>query len=120
MTDYAIAHVAGGDTHVLAEACAKQLRDTEGHNLGFLYVTDELAGALDGIVKLLKARTGISNWVGTVGRGTHPVTAMRGDHWQANFSATVSRNLLLRARTQVLGRRAFCQARSSALVARYL
>ena len=65
MTDYAIAHVAGGDTHVLAEACAKQLRDTEGHNLGFLYVTDELAGALDGIVKLLKARTGISNWVGT-------------------------------------------------------
>ena len=63
MTDFAIAHVVGGETRVLAEACAERLRDSDGHNLGFLYVTDELAGTLDSIVELLKARTGISNWV---------------------------------------------------------
>ena len=69
MTDFAIAHVADGEARALAEALAAQLRDIDGHNLGFLYVTNQLAGALDEIVKILKARSSIGNWVGTVGLG---------------------------------------------------
>ena len=69
MTDFTIAHVADGEARALAEAVAAQLRDIDGHNLGFLYVTNQLAGALDEIVKILKARSCISNWVGTVGLG---------------------------------------------------
>ena len=69
MTDFAIAHVADGEARALAEAVAAQLRDIDGHNLGFLYVTNQLAGALDEIVKILKARSSIRNWVGTVGLG---------------------------------------------------
>ena len=69
MTDFAIAHVADGEARALAEALAAQLQDIDGHNLGFLYVTNQLASSLDEIVKVLKARSSISNWVGTVGLG---------------------------------------------------
>ena len=48
MTDFTIAHVADGEARALAEACAVRLRDNDGHNLGFLYVTNQLAN----IVKL--------------------------------------------------------------------
>ncbi len=69
MTDFAIAHVADGEARALAEALAAQLGDIDGHNLGFLYVTNQLAGSLGEIVEILKARSSISNWVGTVGLG---------------------------------------------------
>lgn len=40
-----------------------------GANLGFLYVSDRLAGAAAEIVTHLKEATGVSQWVGTVGVG---------------------------------------------------
>ncbi len=69
MTDFALAHAADAEPSALADACADQLHGIDGHNLGFLYVTDPLAGALDEIVEILKARCGIGDWVGTVGMG---------------------------------------------------
>lgn len=69
MTDFAIAHATDAEPRALAEACAAQLRGAGGHTLGFLYVTDPLAGALPDIVEVLRAKSGISDWVGTVGLG---------------------------------------------------
>ena len=69
MTQYALAHAADGTAADLVEQCAAQLRDVTDHTLGFLYVTDPLAGDLDAIVATLKARTSVQNWVGTVGIG---------------------------------------------------
>ncbi len=39
------------------------------HQLGFLYVTDAYADALDDIAVFLRQTTGVRNWVGTVGLG---------------------------------------------------
>ncbi|MGI9414345.1 MAG: FIST signal transduction protein, partial [Hyphomicrobiales bacterium] len=69
MTDFASAHAADGEARALAEACAAQLGDPDGHTLGFVYATDPLAGALGDIVEILKSRTGIADWIGTVGIG---------------------------------------------------
>ena len=69
MTDFATAHVADGEARPLAEALIGELGDIDGHTIGFLYVTDQLAGSLNDIVDILKARSGIGNWVGTVGLG---------------------------------------------------
>lgn len=40
-----------------------------GANLGFLYVSDQVAGAVPKITEVLRRTTGIEDWVGTVGRG---------------------------------------------------
>lgn len=69
MTDFASAHAADADARALAEACAAQLGDASGHTLGFVYVTDPLAGDLEEIVGILQSGTGIADWVGTVGIG---------------------------------------------------
>ena len=69
MTDFAAAHAADADARSLAEACATQLRDVNGHTLGFVYVTHPLAESLGEIVDILTSRTGISDWAGTVGIG---------------------------------------------------
>lgn len=69
MTDFAVAHAADGEPRALTEACIALLEGVEGHTLGFLYVTNQMAGVLDGVVALLKAKTGIEDWVGTVGFG---------------------------------------------------
>ena len=69
MTDFAVTQVADGEPGALAEALAAKLEGFSGHNLGFLYVTNPLAGSLDEIVSVLKSRSGIGDWVGTVGFG---------------------------------------------------
>ena len=69
MTDFALAQSADGSPSLLAQACANQLRNVHGHNLGFIYVTAPLAGALQEIVGILKDRSSIKDWFGTVGFG---------------------------------------------------
>ncbi len=69
MTEFAIAHASDADLRTLAENCASQLEHARGHTVGFLYVTHPLAGAFGDIVEILKARTGVQNWFGTVGVG---------------------------------------------------
>ena len=63
--------------HASAEApeaaitrCLAQLTPVpEGANIGFLYVTDPLAPALDATIKLFTSETGISRWIGSVAHG---------------------------------------------------
>jgi len=53
-----------------AAECLEQLGTPEArHNLGFLYVTDVYASRIQDILELLRMRTGVEHWVGTVGIG---------------------------------------------------
>lgn len=70
------AHSAHTDWTVAVEECLLLLaqhagdeRFTRSPNLGFIYLTDALAAHAEQILTLLKARTGIPNWVGAVGAG---------------------------------------------------
>ncbi len=69
MSSFAIAQAVDGEVETLVEQCIHQLSATEGHTLGFLYVTDPLVGSFEKIVSALKAGTGVDDWVGTVGYG---------------------------------------------------
>lgn len=68
-------HARGDDWSAAANACADQLGASLGDkvpgdaNLGFVYVTDSLAGDLDKITATLVQRSGIADWVGTTGIG---------------------------------------------------
>ncbi|MGE0748559.1 MAG: FIST N-terminal domain-containing protein [Rhodospirillales bacterium] len=69
-TAFRLAHASGGGWSEMTEACLLQL----GHlpddtNLGFVYVTDSLDDELPQITARLKERTGIADWVGTIGFG---------------------------------------------------
>jgi len=64
------AHASGDGWAAVAKACADQLGTLPpAANLGFLYVTDALAGDLASILTFLRERTRIADWVGTVGLG---------------------------------------------------
>ncbi|MFN9129943.1 MAG: FIST N-terminal domain-containing protein [bacterium] len=53
-----------------AEACARTIAESGiGANLGFVYVTDAHAENLQAIVDLLRSRSGVAHWVGTIGIG---------------------------------------------------
>lgn len=66
---FRVAH-ASGDWARAAKDCVTQLEADPGEaNLGFLYVTDVLADDLPSILTFLRERTGIEDWVGTVGVG---------------------------------------------------
>lgn len=68
--DFRLAHAAGGDGSALAERCIEQLAGAPaGASLGFLYVTDALAGDFPRIAQRLREATGIVDWVGTIGFG---------------------------------------------------
>jgi small ligand-binding sensory domain FIST len=72
MTGAFAAGCAGGsqEWQAICEDALDDLGDPpDGANLGFLYVTDVLAHALPGITDMLRARTGVEEWVGTVGMG---------------------------------------------------
>lgn len=70
------AHAAHPDWTVAVEECLLLLAQQSGAagfvrepNLGFVYITDTLARYADGILSMLKARTGISSWVGASAAG---------------------------------------------------
>ena len=64
------ASAAGRDWGTVAKACADGLGELPaGANLGLLYTTGELAGDLGSILTFMRERTGIEDWVGTVGVG---------------------------------------------------
>lgn len=67
-TAFRFAHAANADWQAAAEACLPALAGPPA-TLGFLYVTDLLAGHMGEILELLKQRTGCPHWVGTVGSG---------------------------------------------------
>jgi len=66
------AHGTGRDWGQAAKAAADALQSAglpDGANLGFLYVSDLLADDLGSILTFLRSRTGIRDWVGTIGIG---------------------------------------------------
>jgi small ligand-binding sensory domain FIST len=69
MSGFRAAHAAGPWRAAL-DSCLAALGPPRGTGgLGFLYVTDHLAGALPAIVEALTRHTGTTDWVGTVGLG---------------------------------------------------
>ncbi len=63
-------HAVGEDWGMTAKACLEQLGPIPAQaNLGFLYATDGFANDLASILTFLRERTGIQDWVGTVGLG---------------------------------------------------
>lgn len=70
MTPFRFAHAAAEDWAHAAKACADGLLPLPaGANLGFVYATDHLAEDLGSVLTYLKQKTGIANWVGSVGLG---------------------------------------------------
>jgi small ligand-binding sensory domain FIST len=70
MTWFRAAHAQSEDWMVAAKGCIASLGELSADaNIGFIYVTDHLAGDLQSLVTYLGQRTGIINWVGTVGLG---------------------------------------------------
>lgn len=63
-------HAAGAAWQPVVQRCLDSLgRIPADANLGFVYVTDALANDLQRVLELLRAETGIADWVGTVGLG---------------------------------------------------
>jgi small ligand-binding sensory domain FIST len=60
----------GEDWQSVLAGCLENL-DLNGHgsNFGFLYITDPLAPYLNQFLDELRARTGVNDWIGTVGAG---------------------------------------------------
>ncbi len=70
MTPFRTAHAGGDDWRQAANTCADILGDSAaGVRLGFLYITDHLAEHLGDVLEVMRKRTGILEWVGTVGMG---------------------------------------------------
>ena len=68
--DFRAAHATAPAWRDAAAAILVELGNlTTKHQLGFLYVTDSFADALDEIVDFLRETTGVRQWVGTVGFG---------------------------------------------------
>jgi small ligand-binding sensory domain FIST len=68
MTRFAYAHAAGADWERCVAECAERIgRGRQG--LGFVYFTEALAPQAGRIVAALRERTGVEDWVGTVGVG---------------------------------------------------
>ncbi len=68
MSAFACAHARGDTWRECVEACAGRLGHPGG-GLGFVYFTDTLAPYAESIVGELRNRTGVADWVGTVGIG---------------------------------------------------
>lgn len=86
---FRVAHASGDWAHA-AKDCVSQLEaDPREANLGFLYVTDVLADDLPSILTFLRERTGIEDWVGTVGVG---VCATGTEYFDAPAMAVMTGN----------------------------
>jgi small ligand-binding sensory domain FIST len=70
MAVFRAAHATGGDWRELVAQISERLNvAAHGDNIGLLYATDYLARHLGEILTELRQRTGITEWVGTVGIG---------------------------------------------------
>ncbi len=70
MRNFGYGHAAGSNWRTIVERCLEQAgTHAPGANLGFLYANDVFSGQLDEILDVLRERTGVQQWVGTVGVG---------------------------------------------------
>ena len=68
MSLFRAAHAAGANWRECVEGCADRI-GRPGGGLGFVYFTDTLVDFSGEILGVLRERTGVSDWVGTVGTG---------------------------------------------------
>ncbi|MGB5261775.1 MAG: FIST N-terminal domain-containing protein [Gammaproteobacteria bacterium] len=69
-TSFRATCATGDDWEAIADRCLAELcSEPVTANLGFLYVTDALAPHLDSLLQRLREKTGVQDWVGTVGAG---------------------------------------------------
>ena len=66
---FASGHAAAPDWQEAVRSVAAQLGDLDDHDIGFVYVTDHIAGHLHDVAGFLEAATGLDKWCGTVGIG---------------------------------------------------
>ncbi|MGB0670387.1 MAG: FIST signal transduction protein [Rhodospirillales bacterium] len=96
MTAFRAAHGQADDWAHCAKLCADGLTPLpEGANLGFVYLTDELAEDTGSVLTYLRQKTGIEAWVGTIGlavagegieySGCRAVTALVGAFPEGSF-----------------------------------
>ena len=70
MTEFRTAHAAAEDWAHAVKECVDLLGPVPaGANLGFVYATDVVAEDFSSILTYLRQKTGIENWVGTIGLG---------------------------------------------------
>jgi small ligand-binding sensory domain FIST len=70
MDNFKFGHASASTWQDAAESCLSQLGDlSSSDNLGFLYITDLLAGDLSAILDFFKTNTSVKHWVGSVGIG---------------------------------------------------
>ncbi len=61
-------YAAGTQANELTNTCLRNIGDFDAANtLGFIYATDALAPQMAELLRLLKKKTGIQHWVGTLG-----------------------------------------------------
>ena len=68
MKSFAYAHAAAPGWRDCVDACAERI-GRPGAGLGFVYFTDALVDHAQDVVEILRSRTGVADWVGTVGIG---------------------------------------------------
>ncbi len=68
MTQFRCAHASGGTWRECVDQCAARI-GRAGAGLGFVYFTDTLVPYAERVVAALRERTGVADWVGTVGVG---------------------------------------------------
>lgn len=67
---FAVAHADSPHWRIALAECLEQLgTPPAGANLGFIYVTDHYATRVADILEVLRARTSVEHWVGSVGIG---------------------------------------------------
>ena len=63
-------HSAASQWREATQACLSQMGEIPATtNLGFIYVTDRLAGQMQDILSMVKQATGVAHWVGSTGIG---------------------------------------------------
>lgn len=68
MQQFLFAHTTGTDANELVDTCLRQIgKIPDEATLGFIYASDALARELASIVARLRAKTGVTHWVGSVG-----------------------------------------------------
>lgn len=69
MTAFTSLHLTGADWRQLCDQVLSELADIPTGQLGFLYLSDQIAGSADRIVDRLRNEGGIPHWVGCTGMG---------------------------------------------------